>query len=405
MIKKEERNSEKIKFLFFCFIYFFLSFSLNYASIEIFWNNKTGNSFFYLIKLNNTIPSFCSVYFYPFNTSSSKCYGFFYLNSSFFNDSNDAFLSIHVKYIFKGKNFSENKKILLFKETRNKREKPYTIIPTELVLTGKNILSIKSDCDGFLKIGKNFYTIKKGVNKIKITSFYRPGLLPVILKLSCGEGNYKEFRDYLLIKPSPAFCKIKIVNNKFPYFLYFNLTVKDQLNRTYYPKIMYFDTPILPTRNKTLYSINFPPFYPASLFNIKVYVDGRECEKTINLTYKNFFYSISTNFQKKAGISEIFLKNPYNFPVNLTLVYNQNNHTFFKQISLKANELKILRLPYSNYTIVVNNKTIYHFFPLFYNENEKLQRIVKKIKNTFLVLFLVILFFFFIIYILPIKEV
>ena len=346
---------------------------------------------FYLIFENKTLPSYCKLKISPLNKTINNCYGFFTINK-LNNLSNISSIDLKALYKIKNKTIVEEKKI------KFEEKKAYDIIPKELVLTGNNIITIITPYKGFLKIKNEVFQLNPGVNKVKITKFYPKGILPITLEL-CEERFCKTFKDFLIIKPSPKYCKIEIIKNNFPYYLRFNLVIKDQENKIYKPKVIYFDTKLLPYLKNNNYQIDFPIFYPAGVFDLKIYVDGRLCEKKVELKYDKFFYALSDEFQKKVGVSEVFLKNPYNKRYNITLAYNLNNLTKFENITLSQQIIR-LKLPFSKYSIIYKNKTIYSFTPQIIKE-KKFEKTIEYIRKTIFIMLLIIVFAFLFIYLIP----
>ena len=368
---------------FFIFL-ILLKFSLlNGKIITILSNNSFSPTVFYIIEKNNTIPSSCFISVYPLNISLNQCFGFFSIEN--YSEK----IKIFANYYLNNKTFQEQKIIklpIIFS---------YKIVPKELILNGNNVIVVKTNFSGFLKIGKDYFLLKPGENKIKITKFYPKGELDIEIKL-CKGKNCKIFKDFLIIKPSPAYCEIKIIENKFPNYLKFNLTIKDQEFKKYYPKILYFDMDIFPYLVGESYFIKFPIFYPSQNFSIKIIADGRVCEKKVNLNYSNYFYSFSTIFQKEINISEVFLKNPFEGTYNISLKYFKDNKSYILNLTLGKEIIK-LKLPFSDYYVIYKNKTIYSFEPKII-ENKELERKITLIGNVILIFVLLIIIFFIIVY-------
>jgi hypothetical protein len=353
--------------------------------------NSLSLTIFYLIYENKTIPDSCKLEVIPLNKTAYSCYGSFSIKKL----NNNETVILKAFYTINNKTKTEEKKIKFNDEIA------YVITPKELILTGNNVLTITTQYNGFLKIGSDVFQLNPGTNKINLTKFYPIGALPITLKL-CDGRFCKVFKDFLIIKPSPAYCDVQIVENNFPYYLKFDLIIKDQDGNVYNPKIKYFDSDLLPYLKERFYYIDFPTFYPAGIFDLKIYIDGRLCEKRINLNYSKFFYALADEFQKKVKISEVFLKNPYDRDYNITIIYELNNKTESKKIEL-GNYLINLKLPFSNYTIIYENKTIYTFQPQIVEE-KKFEKTISYIRKIIFILLLIVVFAFLFIYLLPYED-
>ncbi|MEO2154552.1 MAG: hypothetical protein ABGW69_01980 [Nanoarchaeota archaeon] len=265
-----------------------------------------------------------------------------------------------------------------------------TTIEIETNLPGKLIFMIKNT--------RIEIPLHPGLNKVDLSEyfnlyhFYPFGKFPIIISL-CKNEYCKEFADYLYFEESPVYCEIKTIENNFPYYLKFKITIKNQKNESHFPLKLKYSSPLYIYDSGSYYVVYFPKFYPSGLFPVYVKADTISCKKFFNLTYKNYFYAYSSPLDKKLNITTVYLENPYKEKVSILLKYK--NETI--NVSLNANELKKIKTPFVKIKVIYNNETIYTIIPQVIQKNyfENITTNITKVSFAiilFLILFNIIIF-------------